>query len=81
MTGRWIGYTFSLRSDEKAQKEKADKMRSLSTSQRSRPLGRRGCTIVRLRDAKALTVRPALIVAWCDNASKRLARQFENLNG
>jgi hypothetical protein len=41
--------------------------------------GRRGCTIVRLRDAKALTVRPALVAAWRNNAPKRLARQYDDL--
>ncbi|HVC94305.1 MAG TPA: MmcQ/YjbR family DNA-binding protein [Pirellulales bacterium] len=40
--------------------------------------GRRGCTIVRLRDAKALTVRPALAAAWRNNAPKRLARQYDD---
>jgi len=35
---RWIGYAFSLRSNQKVV-EKADKTGSLPTSQRSRPLG------------------------------------------
>jgi hypothetical protein len=39
--------------------------------------GRRGCTIVRLRDAQELTVRQALSAAWRNTAPKRLARQYD----
>jgi hypothetical protein len=39
--------------------------------------GRRGCTIVRLRKAKALTVRHALLAAWRNTAPKRLVSQFD----
>jgi hypothetical protein len=39
--------------------------------------GRRGCTIVRLRDADELTVRQALIAAWRNTAPKRLAQDYE----
>jgi hypothetical protein len=37
--------------------------------------GRRGATIVRLRDAKELTVRQSLSAAWRNTAPKRLAQQ------
>jgi hypothetical protein len=36
--------------------------------------GRRGCTIVRLRDADQLTVRQALTAAWRNAAPKRLVQ-------
>ena len=39
--------------------------------------GRRGCTIVRLDDAKELTVRQALILAWRNTAPKRLVQQYD----
>src|SRR5262245_38843624 len=39
--------------------------------------GRRGCTIVRLRQAKALTVRHALLAAWRNTAPERLVRQID----
>jgi hypothetical protein len=39
--------------------------------------GRRGCTIVRLRKAKALTVRHALLAAWRNTAPKKLVRDFD----
>jgi hypothetical protein len=39
--------------------------------------GRRGATIVRLDDAKELTVRQALIAAWRNTAPKRLAKQYD----
>jgi hypothetical protein len=39
--------------------------------------GRRGCTIVRLRKAKALTVRHALLAAWRNTAPKWLVSQFD----
>ena len=39
--------------------------------------GRRGATIVRLRNAKKLTVRKALIAAWRNTAPGRLAREYE----
>jgi hypothetical protein len=40
--------------------------------------GRRGATIVRLSDAKELTVRQALIAAWRNTAPNRLAQQYDN---
>jgi len=39
--------------------------------------GRRGATIVRLRDANELTVRQALIHAWRNTAPKRLVQQHD----
>jgi hypothetical protein len=36
--------------------------------------GRRGCTIVHLRDADELTVRQALSAAWRNTAPKRLVQ-------
>jgi hypothetical protein len=39
--------------------------------------GRKGCTIVRLRQANVLTLRPALIAAWRNHAPQRLAQEFE----
>ena len=39
--------------------------------------GRRGATIVRLRDAKELTVRQGLIAAWRNTAPKRLVQQYD----
>jgi hypothetical protein len=39
--------------------------------------GRRGCTIVRLRRAKELTVRHALVAAWRNTAPKRLIEQLD----
>jgi len=39
--------------------------------------GRRGSTIVRLRQAKALTVRHALLAAWRNTAPKRLVAKFD----
>lgn len=40
--------------------------------------GRRGCTIVRLAVAKAVTVQRALIAAWRNTAPKRLAEQMDD---
>ena len=40
--------------------------------------GLRGCTIVRLDDAKESTVRQALIAAWRNTAPKRLAREYQD---
>jgi hypothetical protein len=39
--------------------------------------GRRGCTIVCLREADPSTVLPALIVAWRNTAPKRLVQQYD----
>jgi len=39
--------------------------------------GNRGSTIVRLREAKALTVRHALLAAWRNTAPKKLVEQFD----
>jgi hypothetical protein len=39
--------------------------------------GRKGSTNVKLRPAKAASVRTALTAAWCNTAPKRLAREFE----
>jgi hypothetical protein len=39
--------------------------------------GRKGATNVKLRPAKAATVRSALAAAWCNRAPKQLARKFE----
>ena len=39
--------------------------------------GRRGATSVRLRSAKRATLRRAMEAAWCNNAPKELAREFE----
>ena len=39
--------------------------------------GKRGCTIVRLRPAKALTVRHALLTAWRNTAPKRIVSQAD----
>jgi hypothetical protein len=39
--------------------------------------GRRGSTIVRLRRAKVLTVRHALVAAWRNTAPKRLVEQID----
>ncbi|HEV3005203.1 MAG TPA: MmcQ/YjbR family DNA-binding protein [Pirellulales bacterium] len=39
--------------------------------------GRKGCTIVRLQQAKVLTVRPAMIAAWRNHAPQRLAQGLE----
>ena len=39
--------------------------------------GRRGCTIVRLRNAKELTVRHALLEAWRNTAPRRLVQDFD----
>ncbi len=39
--------------------------------------GRRGCTIVRLRNAKALTVRHALLAAWRNTAPKTFVTKFD----
>ena len=37
--------------------------------------GRRGSTIIQLRDAKAATVKQALIAAWRNTAPKRLVEE------
>jgi hypothetical protein len=37
--------------------------------------GRRGSTIIQLRDAKAATVKQALIAAWRNTAPKRLVNE------
>jgi hypothetical protein len=39
--------------------------------------GKNGSTIVRLRPAKVLTVRHALLAAWRNNAPKKLVEEFE----
>jgi hypothetical protein len=39
--------------------------------------GRRGCTIVRLREADEASVRQALIEAWRNTAPKRLAQHYD----
>jgi hypothetical protein len=39
--------------------------------------GRRGCTIVRLRQAKVRTVRHALLSAWRNTAPKQLVAKFD----
>lgn len=39
--------------------------------------GRQGATNVKLRAAKAASVRSALTAAWCHTAPKHLARKFE----
>lgn len=39
--------------------------------------GSKGATNVKLRAAKAATVRSALAAAWCNIAPKHLARKFE----
>jgi hypothetical protein len=39
--------------------------------------GRKGSTNVKLRPAKAASVRSALAAAWCNTAPKPLARKFE----
>jgi len=39
--------------------------------------GRRGCTIIRLRAAKELTVKHALIAAWRNTAPKRLVDRLD----
>jgi hypothetical protein len=39
--------------------------------------GQRGSTIVRLRQAKVLTVRQALLSAWRGNAPKQLVARFD----
>jgi hypothetical protein len=39
--------------------------------------GRRGCTIVRLRQAKSPTVRHALLLAWRNTAPKRLVERID----
>jgi hypothetical protein len=39
--------------------------------------GKRGCTIVRLRQAKALTVRHGLLSAWRNIAPKKLVEKFD----
>jgi hypothetical protein len=39
--------------------------------------GRRGCTIVRLHQAKSLTVRHALLAAWRNTAPKRLVERID----
>jgi len=39
--------------------------------------GRKGATNVKLRTAKAASVRNALAAAWCNIAPKHLAREFE----
>jgi hypothetical protein len=39
--------------------------------------GVRGCTIVRLRDAREKPVRQALIAAWRNIAPRRLVRQYD----
>jgi hypothetical protein len=39
--------------------------------------GRRGSTIVRLRDADEASVRQALIAAWRNTAPKRLAQHYD----
>ena len=39
--------------------------------------GLRGCTIVRLRNAKELTVRHALLEAWRNTAPKRLVQHYD----
>lgn len=41
--------------------------------------GRGGCTIVRLRNAKELTVRHALLNAWRNTAPKRLVQEFDGI--
>jgi hypothetical protein len=42
--------------------------------------GRRGCTIVRLEDADAASVRQALTLAWRNTAPKRLIREHDGGN-
>ena len=39
--------------------------------------GRQGCTIVRLKAAKELTVKHALIAAWRNTAPGRLVKQYD----
>lgn len=39
--------------------------------------GRGGCTIIKLKVAKEITVRHALIAAWRNTAPQRVVRQFE----
>jgi hypothetical protein len=39
--------------------------------------GRKGATNVKLRPAKAASIRSALTAAWCNTAPKQLARTFE----
>ncbi len=39
--------------------------------------GRRGCTIVQLRNAKLLTVRHALLAAWRTTAPKRILERID----
>ena len=39
--------------------------------------GRRGCTIVRLRKAKVLTLRHAMLAAWRLTAPKRLVERID----
>jgi len=39
--------------------------------------GRKGATNVKLRVAKAASVRSALTAAWCNRAPRQLARKFE----
>jgi hypothetical protein len=39
--------------------------------------GRRGCTIIQLRQAKAASVEPALIAAWRNTAGRALVKQYD----
>jgi hypothetical protein len=39
--------------------------------------GRRGCTIIQLRQAKASSVEPALIAAWRNTASTKLVKEYD----
>ncbi len=39
--------------------------------------GRKGATSVRLKSIKKSSLRAALAAAWCNRASRALARQFE----
>lgn len=39
--------------------------------------GRKGATNVKLRPAKAASVRSALAAAWCNTAPRHLAQKFE----
>lgn len=39
--------------------------------------GRRGCTIIQLRQAKAAMVEPALIAAWRNIAGRALVKQYD----
>ena len=39
--------------------------------------GRRGCTIIQLRTAKAASVEPALIAAWRNTAGRALVKEYD----